>query len=179
MTNSTTVARNEDPAIYLVATIPAPRKSRSDTAADEAAVINRALAILRRRLQRAPLEAFASPNAVKQYLTLQLAQLQHEVFTVLFLDVQNRLIATEQMFRGTLTQTSVYPREVVKAAIAHNAAAVILAHNHPSGSVQPSRADEALTQTLKAALALVDVRVLDHVIVGGCETLSMAEKGLL
>jgi DNA repair protein RadC len=97
----------------------------------------------------------------------------------LFLDVQNRLLEMEELFRGTLSQTSVYPREVVKRALHHGAAAVVLAHNHPSGSVQPSRADEALTQTLKAALALVDVRVLDHVIIGQGETLSMAERGLV
>ena len=98
---------------------------------------------------------------------------------VLFLDVQNRVIAAEEMFRGTLTQTSVYPREVVKRALALNAAAVILAHNHPSGSIEPSRADEALTQTLRAALGLIDCRVLDHVIVGGNSVTSMAERGLL
>ena len=98
---------------------------------------------------------------------------------MLFLDIQNRLVAMEQMFQGTLSQTSVYPREVVKRALHHQAAAVVLAHNHPSGTVQPSRADELLTQTLKAALALVDVRVLDHVIVGQGQTLSMAERGFL
>ena len=122
---------------------------------------------------------FASPDAVKQYLQLHLAGKAHEVFALLFLDVQNRLLAMEELFRGTLTQTSVYPREVVQRALHHRCAAVVLAHNHPSGSVQPSRADEALTQTLKAALALVDVRVLDHVIVGAGETLSMAERGLV
>ncbi len=124
-------------------------------------------------------EVFASPQTVRQYLQLQLAARSHEVFAVLFLDVQNRLLAMEELFRGTLTQTSVYPREVVLRALHHQCAAVVLAHNHPSGSVQPSRADEALTQTLKAALALVDVRVLDHVIVAAGQTLSMAEKGLL
>jgi DNA repair protein RadC len=124
-------------------------------------------------------EVFSSPGAVKQYLQLQLAGKEHEVFAVLFLDAQNRLIAMEELFRGTLTQTSVYPREVVLHALQHQAAAVVLAHNHPSGTVQPSRADEALTQTLKSALALVDVRVLDHVIVAPGDALSMAEKGLL
>ena len=124
-------------------------------------------------------EVFSSPGAVKQYLQLHLAAKAHEVFAVLFLDAQNRLLAMEELFRGTLTQTSVYPREVVLRALAHGAASVVLAHNHPSGTVQPSRADEALTQTLKAALALVDVRVLDHVIVTQGEALSMAEKGLL
>lgn len=122
---------------------------------------------------------FADPQAVKHYLQLHLAGRSHEVFAVLFLDVQNKLLAMEELFRGTLTQTSVYPREVVIRALHHQAAAVVLAHNHPSGTVQPSRADEALTQTLKAALALVDVRVLDHIIVGAGQALSMAEKGLL
>ncbi|MDR3453559.1 MAG: DNA repair protein RadC [Rhodoferax sp.] len=124
-------------------------------------------------------EGFDSPNAVKHYLQLHLAARPHEVFAVLFLDAQNRLLALEELFRGTLTQTSVYPREVVLRALHHQAANVVLAHNHPSGTVEPSRADEALTQTLKAALALVDVRVLDHVIVGTGQALSMAERGLL
>lgn len=124
-------------------------------------------------------EVFGSPDAVKNFLQLHLARRPHEVFAGLFLDAQNRLIAMEELFRGTLTQTSVYPREVVLKALHHHAAAIVLAHNHPSGTVQPSRADEALTQTLKAALALVDVRVLDHVIVAPGQALSMAEKGLL
>ena len=124
-------------------------------------------------------EVFGSPDAVKNYLQLHLAHRKHEVFAGLYLDAQNRLIAMEELFRGTLTQTSVYPREVVLKALHHHAAAVVLAHNHPSGTVQPSRADEALTQTLKAALALVDVRVLDHVIVAPGQALSMAERGLL
>lgn len=123
--------------------------------------------------------AFESPTAVKDYLQLHLASRAHEVFAALFLDAQHRLIALEELFRGTLTQTSVYPREVVLRALHHHAAAVVLAHNHPSGSVAPSRADEALTQTLKTTLALVDVRVLDHVIVAPGQALSMAEKGLL
>ncbi len=122
---------------------------------------------------------FDSPGAVRDYLQLHLARRSHEVFAALFLDAQHRLIALEELFRGTLTQTSVYPREVVLRALHHHAAAVVLAHNHPSGSVAPSRADEALTQTLKAALALVDVRVLDHVIVAPGQALSMAEKGLV
>lgn len=122
---------------------------------------------------------FDSPDAVKHYLQLQLAARPHEVFAVLFLDAQHRLLAMEELFRGTLTQTSVYPREVVLRALHHQAGAVVLAHNHPSGVAEPSRADEALTQTLKAALALVDVRVLDHVIVAPGAALSMAERGLL
>lgn len=124
-------------------------------------------------------EAFHTPGAVKQYLQLQLAHKNHEVFAVLFLDNQNRMLAMEELFRGTLSQTSVYPREVVMRALHHQAAAVVLSHNHPSGSVQPSRADEHLTKTLKASLALVDVRVLDHIIVGQGQALSMAEQGLM
>jgi DNA repair protein RadC len=126
-------------------------------------------------------DVLASPAAVRTYLRLLMARLEYEVFVVLFLDVQNRVIACEEMFRGSLTQTSVYPREVVKRTLELNAAAVILAHNHPSGCVQPSRADEVLTQTLRASLALVDARVLDHFIVAGNgnEILSMAERGLL
>ena len=123
--------------------------------------------------------AFDSAAAVKDYLQLHLAARPHEVFAVLFLDAQHKLIALEELFRGTLTQTSVYPREVVLRALHHHAAAVILAHNHPSGGVQPSRADEAITQQLKSALALIDVRVLDHVIVAPGQALSMAEKGLI
>jgi DNA repair protein RadC len=122
---------------------------------------------------------FDSPEAVGLYLQLHLGSRPHEVFAALFLDAQHRLIVLEELFRGTLTHTSVYPREVVVRALHHHAAAVVLAHNHPSGGVKPSRADEALTRTLKAALALVDVPVLDHVIVGAGRTLSMAQKGLI
>lgn len=123
--------------------------------------------------------ALTTPLVVREYLQLSLRDRDHEVFAVLFLDAQNGLIASEEMFRGTLTQTSVYPREIVKAALRHNAACVILAHNHPSGQAEPSRADEHLTQTLKSALALVDVHVLDHVIVAGSKSVSFAERGLL
>jgi DNA repair protein RadC len=123
--------------------------------------------------------ALSSPQAVRDYLRLRLQALEHEVFMGVFLDAQNRLLAVEELFRGTLTQTSVYPREIVKRALSHNAAAVIFAHNHPSGIAEPSRADEMLTQTLKQALALVDVKVLDHFIVGSGAALSFAERGLL
>lgn len=122
---------------------------------------------------------FDSPGKVKDYLQLQLSGRGHEVFAVLFLDAQSRLIRLEEMFRGTLTQTSVYPREVVKTALRYNAAGVILAHNHPSGVAEPSRADELLTQTLKQALALVEIKTLDHFIVAGTRTVSFAERGLL
>ena len=120
-----------------------------------------------------------SPPKVREYLQLRIGRLPHEVFAALFLDAQHRLIDDEELFRGTLTQTSVYPREVVKRALARNAAAVIFAHNHPSGLAEPSRADELLTRTLRDALALVEVRVLDHLIVAGASSVSFAERGLL
>ena len=123
--------------------------------------------------------ALGSPQAVRDYLRLRLQSLEHEVFVGVFLDAQNRLLAIEELFRGTLTQTSVYPREIVKRALRHNAASVIFAHNHPSGIAEPSRADEMLTQTLKQALALVDVKVLDHFVIGSGNALSFAERGLL
>ena len=125
-------------------------------------------------------DTFSAPGKVRDWLRLKLAARQHEVFMALWLDAQNRLIKADELFSGTLTQTSVYPREVVKAALANNAAAVILAHNHPSGVAEPSQADEMLTRNLKAALALVDVKLLDHFIVAGNGTpLSFAERGLL
>lgn len=120
-----------------------------------------------------------SPAAVRNWLRLKLGQLPHEVFMILLLDAQNRVMGSEELFRGTLTQTSVYPREVVKLVLQRNAAAVILAHNHPSGISEPSQADQALTRSLSQALALVDVRVLDHFIVAGnTPPLSFAERGL-
>lgn len=121
----------------------------------------------------------SSPLAVKQYLQLLIGSKPYESFVVLFLDVKNRLIATEELFRGTLTHTSVYPREVIKAALAHNAAGLVLAHNHPSGTPEPSPADHSLTQALKQTLALVDVRVLDHFVVAGRSVYSFAEHGQL
>ena len=145
--------------------------------AELVAVLELARRALAEQLRTQPV--FETPGAVKDYVQLQLGQRPHEVFAALFLDSQHRLIALEELFRGTLSQTSVYPREVALRALHHQAAAVVLAHNHPSGSVQPSRADEVLTQTLKTALSLLDVRVLDHVIVGPGQALSMAEQGLL
>ena len=124
-------------------------------------------------------EALTSPQVVRDFLRLKLGTLEHEVFAVIHLDAQNRVIDYVEMFRGTVSQTSVYPREVVKESLARNSAALILVHNHPSGVAEPSRADEMLTQTLKSALALVDVRVLDHLIVAGSAILSFAERGLL
>jgi DNA repair protein RadC len=139
------------------------------------------LEMSRRALSEAMRErdALSSPAAVRDYLRLRLAALPHEVFLAVFLDAQNRVLETEELFRGTLTQTSVYPREVVKRALAQNAAGVILAHNHPSGVAEPSQADRWLTDQLKAALALVDVRVLDHFVIAGSHALSFAERGLL
>ena len=132
---------------------------------------------LKETLQRG--NALTSPELTRRYLAAQMRAYPHEVFACLLLDNQHRVIEFRELFRGTIDGASVYPREVVKAVLKADAAAVIQTHNHPSGSVQPSRADEALTQTLKAALALVDVRVLDHIIVGSNETLSMAERGLV
>ena len=146
-------------------------------AAELAAVVE----LVRRSLteEAAAADALTSPQAVRDYLRLTLRARPYEVFMGIFLDSQNRLLASEEMFRGTLAQTSVYPREVVKAALACNAAAVIFAHNHPSGVAEPSRADELLTSALKQALALVDIRTLDHFIVAGNRVVSFAERGLL
>ncbi|HEX7643280.1 MAG TPA: DNA repair protein RadC [Burkholderiaceae bacterium] len=124
-------------------------------------------------------DTLSSPRAVKEYLRHSLGTKAHEAFAVLFLDVKNRLIASEELFRGTLTRTSVHAREIVKAALAHNAAGVILAHNHPSGSCEPSMSDQALTKVLKEALELVEVRVLDHVVVTARDAYSFAENGLI
>ena len=141
------------------------------------AVLEMSRRALRETLDRGA--ALGSPQAVRDYLRLKLQGKAHEVFVAVFLDAQNRVIAVEELFRGTLTQTSVFPREIVKRALHYNAAALIFAHNHPSGVAEPSRADEALTQTLKHTLALVDVKVLDHFVVGGDAAMSFAERGLL
>lgn len=145
------------------------------------AEITAVMELARRSLaqQLAQRTVLSSPQHVKDFLRLQLAHEEHEVFAVMFLDVQNQLLQFEPMFRGTLSQTSVYPREVVKRALALHASAVILAHNHPSGIAEPSRADEFLTQSLKQALALIDVRVIDHLVVGAEQAVSFAERGLL
>jgi DNA repair protein RadC len=146
-----------------------------------AAQLLAALELARRALgeQLAVRNALSSPRAVGDYLRLTLAGRDHEVFVAVLLDAQHRVISCEELFRGTLTQTSVYPREVVKCALRHNAAAVILAHNHPSGVAEPSQADEMLTRSLRSALALVDVKVLDHFVVAADRTMSFAERGLL
>ena len=166
------VVRSEGEAPYHTTQAPAGDAS-------EDCVIHQALRILEGRMRR-PGMLMDSPSAVRDYLRLRMAELPHEEFGVLLLDATHALIEDARLFRGTLTQTSVYPREVVKVALAHNAAAVILYHNHPSSNVTPSVADEMLTKTLKEALNLVDVRVIDH-FVAGCMTapFSFAERGLL
>jgi len=141
------------------------------------AVMELAQRAIGEQLQAGP--SLGSPDTVRQYLRISMGRQQHESFVILFLDVKNRLLACEEMFRGTLTHTSVYPREVVKAALAHNAASVMLAHNHPSGSPEPSEADLLLTRALVQALGLVDVRVLDHFVVAGSRVHSFAENGQL
>lgn len=148
----------------------------------KAAQLKASFELARRALSQemASRDTFAAPGQVRDWLRLKLGSRPHEVFMALWLDAQNRLLRAEELFTGSLTQTSVYPREVVKAALAHNAAAVILAHNHPSGVAEPSRADEMLTRTLKDALAMVDVKLLDHFIVAGTQPpLSFAERGLI
>jgi len=147
------------------------------TSKESNVVIAAALAVLEQRARYG--DALSSPAAVRDYLRLSIGDREHEVFMCVWMDAQHRVIESEEMFRGTLTQTSVYPREVVKAALKKNAAAVIFAHNHPSGVAEPSRADELLTRNLKDALALVDVRVLDHFVITGSGALSFAERGLL
>lgn len=144
---------------------------------DAAQVISAAMAVLEQRARYGV--ALTSPNAVRDYLRLALSDRPHEVFVCVWMDAQHRAMKFEELFRGTLTQTSVYPREVVKAALANNAAAVIFAHNHPSGLAQPSQADELLTRNLREALALVECRVLDHFVIAGAQSVSFSERGLL
>lgn len=166
MNTTANTARSEDAPAYA-ATV-------TET---EDAIIAHALSILARRHN--PGELMDSPMAVKQFLTLRAAKHDREVFGCLWLDSQNRVLATEDLFFGTLTQTSVYPRELVRRAVTLNAAAVILTHNHPSGEPRPSRADESITKAIKSALALVDCRVLDHIITAAASAASMAELGLV
>ena len=168
----------------LTSLLSAPRKAFEDIPglgdakyAQLHAVLEMSRRSLRETLNRGI--ALSSPQTVRDYLRLTLQARHHEVFVGVFLDAQNRVLNVEELFRGTLTQTSVFPREIVKRALHYNAAAVIFAHNHPAGVAEPSRADEALTQTLKHTLALVDVKVLDHFVVGGDAAMSFAERGLL
>jgi DNA repair protein RadC len=155
-----------------------------ETGADDRAerILDAAKELLARALseEMQESEVLSSPDKVRDFLRLRLAERPHEVFMVLLMDVQHRLLADVELFRGTLTQTSVYPREVVKLALSHNAAAVIFAHNHPSGVPEPSQADIHLTNALRQALSLVDVRTIDHIVVGGnASPVSFAERGLL
>lgn len=143
----------------------------------EEEVLTLALKIVARKYRRG--RAITSPEATREYFSLKLAYFEHEVFCVLFLDNGNRVLKFDPMFRGTINSASVYPREVVKAALECNAAAVILAHNHPSGLAEPSQADRAITERLKQALDLVDVRVLDHFVLAGNSYVSFAERGML
>lgn len=168
----------------LTSLLNAPRRALDEIAglgdakyAQLHAVLEMSRRALRETLNRGV--ALSSPQAVRDYLRLTLQAKQYEIFVGVFLDAQNRVLNVEELFKGTLTQTSVFPREIVKRALHYNAAAVIFAHNHPSGVAEPSRADEALTQTLKHTLALVDVKVLDHFVVGGDAAMSFAERGLL
>ena len=140
-------------------------------------VLNAARAHLSRRIRQGT--TLASPQATRDYLSLQLGEREHEVFCLIHLDNRHRVIDWQELFRGTIDGASVFPREVVKEALSRNAAACILVHNHPSGVAEPSQADELITRRLKDALALVDIRVLDHLIVAGSDVLSMAERGLL
>ena len=144
----------------------------------ETRLVARALRVMEKSLVNREV-SLSSPGEVRRYLSLRMFALQHELFVVLLLDSRNRLIAARELFRGTLTQTAVYPREVVKAALVENASAVILAHNHPSGVAEPSQADRMLTDALRRALATVDIVVLDHLVVAGKSTYSFAEHGLL
>ena len=159
-------ARSEQPAVYVLPQV----------AADDE-IITQALAILAKRTRRG--DVLSSPAAVHGYLQLSIGGREHEVFGCVWLNAQNGVIEIEEIFRGTLTQTSCYPREIVKGALKVNAAGVIFFHNHPSGIAEPSHADQTLTQSLKAALAMVDVKVVDHFIVAGGDFLSFAERGLL
>jgi len=140
-------------------------------------ILDAARGILARRVRRG--RALGSPRVTREYLQLHLAPREHEIFAILFLDNRHRVIEFVPLFRGTVDGASVHPREVVKEALARNAAAVILAHNHPSGVAEPSQADELITTRLRDALALVDIRVLDHLVVTGDAIVSFAERGLL
>ena len=163
-----TLTAQDDQAIYAAD----PFRTRED------AVLAEAIQILQARMKKTT-EAFTSPAAVTQYLTIKLAELEHEIFGVLLLDNSHRLIEDQVMFRGTVDGAHVYPREVIKEVLSVNAAAVIFYHNHPSGNLTPSRTDEAITAKLIDALRLIEVRVLDHFIVGGMNTYSFADHGLI
>jgi DNA repair protein RadC len=153
--------------------------SRDERRKHEDAIISEAIAIVRRRTSKVTYGQASSPNAIKDHLILCYGDAEKECFGVVWLDVKNRILAREVLSTGTLTHCSVYPREIVKAGLRRNAASCILFHNHPSGVSEPSEADKRLTAAISSALALVDMRVLDHIIVAGAETCSFAEQGLL
>lgn len=165
--------RNEPASLYSISQVV---EINNGVSLDEQAIINQAIDILNKSIKRG--DALCSPQQTRDYLTLQLKQEMSEVFAVLFLDNRNRVISFDKMFHGTIDGASVYPREVVRRALQHNAAAVILTHNHPSGVAEPSMADEQITKRLKEALSIIDIRVLDHFIVGD-EIVSFAERGIL
>lgn len=142
-------------------------------------IIKQALTILNKRLERTETCIITCPQNSKDFLVLKLAELEHEVFSIMFLDNRHQLIKYEEMFRGTIDGASVYPREVIKRALQLNAAALIIAHNHPSGISEPSTADEAITLRLKTALETVDIKLLDHIIVGNTSTVSLAKRGVI
>lgn len=172
-----TIARSFSSVVAAAATTQLLSCIPSSSSEEEDAIVQRALALIEARFKRGPV--LNSPQVVRDFLRLQLAAEPNEVFAVLFLDAQQQVLAYEPLFYGTATQTSVYPRVVLQRALELNASGVILAHNHPSGVTEPSRADELLTQTLKSTLNLAEVRVLDHFIVGAGQPLSFAERGLL
>jgi DNA repair protein RadC len=177
------IASSPTTAAETAATYAENRDSRRSGTRD--ALVSHKLAVARELLLRDLAERMKSepvlgaPDTVRDWLRLYCANLEHEVFLILHLNTRNCLIEAQELFRGTLSQTSVYPREVVKAVLKRNAAAVVIAHNHVSGAAEPSRADELLTQSLRQALAVIDVKVLDHFIVAGTNTLSFAERGLI
>lgn len=140
-------------------------------------ILDQARHILEQRFRRG--KVISDPHAAREYVAVRLAELEHEVFACLFLDNRHRVLAWEELFRGSIAGASVHPREIVKATLSINAAAVIFAHNHPSGVAEPSTADQNITRRLKEALDLIDVRVLDHLVVGGSDVVSFAERGLL
>ena len=157
---------------------PAPSYTATHAEIRDDAIVAQALAIIERRFTRQT-ETLSNPATVREFLILRLCEHEREVFGVIYLDTRHRVIAVEDLFFGAIDGAAVYPREVVKSAMRHNAAATIIFHNHPSGVAEPSAADELLTGRLKSALALVDVRLLDHIVVGGATTVSLAERGMV
>ncbi|HBM2882460.1 TPA: DNA repair protein RadC [Klebsiella oxytoca] len=175
MQDTTTLPAPLQPDMFPASVHPHPRPAMTPYAQR---TIRRALNILERQL-REPGAAFTTSSSVRDWLRLQLASLEREEFTALFLDNQHRLIAYETLFTGTINNTQVHPRELVKSGLKHNCAAVIVAHCHPSGEAEPSQADRLITARIQQALDLVDIRLLDHLVVGGMDIISFAERGWL